>query len=85
MTLFEYSTYLCCVTILLVLSIVLFFFKTEKLGSEFYKVKYNLATSMLFYAVVFSLYLYYGVRYHSIYIPSCYISPFYYYYAFFFH
>lgn len=84
MTLFEYSTYLCCVTILLVLSIVLFFFKTEKLGSEFYKVKYNLATSMLFYAVVFSLYLYYGVRYHSIYIPSCYISPFYYYYAFFF-
>lgn len=84
MTLFEYSTYLCCVTILLVLSIVLFFFKTEKLGSDFYKVKYNLATSMLFYAVVFSLYLYYGVRYQSIYIPNCYISPFYYYYAFFF-
>lgn len=84
MSLFEYSTYLCCVTMLLILSVVLFSFKTEHKIGAFHLVKCDLAISMLFYAVVFSLYLYYGVNYHSIAIPNCYIAPFYCYYAFFF-
>lgn len=84
MSLFEYSTYLCCVTVLLLLSVVLFSFKTEHKLGAFHLVKCDLAISMIFYAIVFSLYLYYGVNYHSIAIPNCYIAPFYYYYAFFF-
>lgn len=84
MSLFEYSIYLCCVTMLSMLSIVLFSFKSNYKLSSFNFVKCDLAVSMLFYAVVFSVYIYYGVKYQSITIPSCYITPFYSYYAFFF-
>lgn len=84
MSLFEYSIYLCCVAVLTMLSIVLFSFKANHKIGAFNLVKCDLAISMLFYAVVFSLYLYYGVKYHSIAIPNCYIAPFYCYYAFFF-
>lgn len=84
MLLFEFSTYLACIAILLTLSVVLYCFKSGNDVSNFYKVKRNLATSMLFYALVFSLYIYYGVKYQSIYVPNCFIAPFYYYFAFFF-
>lgn len=83
MTVAEYTIYVCCFTIVMLLGMMALFLRTRSQGKEYKSVKRHLAASMFFYALVFAQCLFFGVAHNNTFVVNCYVAPFYYYFAYY--